>query len=369
MSDLAAELEPLFARFVEEHVLHGRVLRAADLCGPRVDLVAPLHQLIDRYQSITMALDGGLTAPDDRQAGAAPAEALPQFDGFQTIERLGAGGMGEVFKLRDLTLDRIVAGKVIRRDRPRRRASASSCARRARWRSSPTAASSASSSSGPTPIRPSSSWSTSTGSSSGRIGPSLEFAPARPRAHRHLRRARARARARPAAPRPEAVEHHGRRPARAADSRLRPQLRPSLSRPSQGHAALRRARTARSVAADRSAHRRLRARRGPLRAALRPSAVRRRDRRGSDCGDPRRPAAAAGRDRSAGPGTAAGDRAQGDGARPGAALQLGARPRRRPAALSRRADRCWRGRRCTPRRSACGSRRTCSRSASGSACG
>ena len=116
MSDMAAELEPLFARYVEEHVLHGRILAAADLCGPRVDLIAPLHQLIERYQSITVALDGGLAAPGDRQAVAAATEdALPQFAGFQTIERIGAGGMGEVFKLRDLTLNRIVAGKVIRR--------------------------------------------------------------------------------------------------------------------------------------------------------------------------------------------------------------------------------------------------------------
>ena len=36
----------------------------------------------------------------------------PRSTGFQTIERIGAGGMGDVFKLRDLTLDRIVAAKV-----------------------------------------------------------------------------------------------------------------------------------------------------------------------------------------------------------------------------------------------------------------
>ena len=38
------------------------------------------------------------------------------FEGFHTIERIGAGGMGEVFKLRDLRLDRIVAAKVLRPD-------------------------------------------------------------------------------------------------------------------------------------------------------------------------------------------------------------------------------------------------------------
>ena len=125
MSDHARELEPLFARYVEEHVLHGRVLAAGDLCGTRVDLIAPLVRLIERYQSITAlldtgldtGLDGGMGAPDDHQPPSPSADkVLPQFAGFQTIERLGAGGMGEVFKLRDLTLNRIVAGKVIRRD-------------------------------------------------------------------------------------------------------------------------------------------------------------------------------------------------------------------------------------------------------------
>ena len=123
MSD--SDLEPLFARYVEEHVLHGRVLAAAELCGPRVELIAPLDRLIARYQSITSLLDTDLNtmrdagpgAPGGHLAPAQPPDApLPQFAGFQTIERLGAGGMGEVFKLRDLTLDRIVAAKVIRRD-------------------------------------------------------------------------------------------------------------------------------------------------------------------------------------------------------------------------------------------------------------
>jgi len=113
MSDETSELEPLFARFVEEHVLHGRVLAAADLCGARADLVAPLDRLIARYRSITSVLDGE-PGPVDRPGPT--GDSLPQFDGFQTIERLGSGGMGEIFKLRDLTLDRIVAGKVIRRD-------------------------------------------------------------------------------------------------------------------------------------------------------------------------------------------------------------------------------------------------------------
>ena len=113
MSDSDPEIEALFARFVEQHVIHGRVLAAADLCGGRAHLIEPLDRLIDRYRSITRALDGGAEG-DERTAPT--GDALPEFEGFQTIERLGGGGMGEVFKLRDLTLNRIVAGKVIRRD-------------------------------------------------------------------------------------------------------------------------------------------------------------------------------------------------------------------------------------------------------------
>ncbi len=52
-----------------------------------------------------------------------PGRTLPLFDGFQTIERIGAGGMGEVFKLKDLRLDRIVAAKVVRAEGAARRTS------------------------------------------------------------------------------------------------------------------------------------------------------------------------------------------------------------------------------------------------------
>jgi serine/threonine protein kinase len=114
-SDNAADLEELFSDFVAAHVLDGRRLAAEDLCRDRPQLVEPLKALIDRYLSITAALDDrGATA-----SAAAPAVdtgGLPEFEGFQTIERLGAGGMGEVFKVRDLSLNRLVAAKVMRRD-------------------------------------------------------------------------------------------------------------------------------------------------------------------------------------------------------------------------------------------------------------
>jgi hypothetical protein len=129
MSGVSTDLESLFTAFVEAHVLDGRRVAAEDLCGSRPHLIAPLNALIQRYLSITTALD------DDGHAGGDVAldkgRPLPQFEGFQTIERLGAGGMGEVFKLRDLTLDRIVAAKVTRRD-PRAPAGAAEFLREAR---------------------------------------------------------------------------------------------------------------------------------------------------------------------------------------------------------------------------------------------
>jgi len=121
-----SELERCFAQFVEQHVLDGTRLPIESLVAGRPDLATPLRALVDRYLDLDATLDGGLAAPEGRPLRAAPTvatvatvpEALPAFEGFRTIERIGAGGMGEVYKLHDLTLERFVAAKVLRRRGP-----------------------------------------------------------------------------------------------------------------------------------------------------------------------------------------------------------------------------------------------------------
>jgi serine/threonine protein kinase len=158
------ELEARLARFVEHHVLHGECLAIESLCEGRPDLIEPLKKLVAEYLDLSAAMssaglkprptgersaeprprpisDGtprnsaasprpelveGRSASGDVEAGRRPPDAglesLPTFDGFRTIERLGRGGMGEVYKLHDLKLDRLVAAKIVRRDQRATRA-------------------------------------------------------------------------------------------------------------------------------------------------------------------------------------------------------------------------------------------------------
>jgi len=107
---MSSELTARFARYVERHVVDGVEPSAADLealVADRPDLLPELRALVDDYWQLTMRLDGPV----------APAvTAPPSLPGFRVVDRLGGGGMGEVYKLEDLTLHRVVAGKVIRAD-------------------------------------------------------------------------------------------------------------------------------------------------------------------------------------------------------------------------------------------------------------
>ncbi len=79
-------------------------------------LLPALRVLVERYEALAGML--AQSRPPLVEEPAPQEAPLPTFDGFRTIERLGRGGGGDVYKLLDLTLGRVVAGKVLRSDGP-----------------------------------------------------------------------------------------------------------------------------------------------------------------------------------------------------------------------------------------------------------
>jgi tetratricopeptide (TPR) repeat protein/predicted Ser/Thr protein kinase len=113
-----AGVETLFEGWVERHIVHGEELDPAVLCADRPEELLALQALIFRYRKLSDSLDGApMTVSRATAVTAGRAALLPAFEGFRTIERIGAGGMGEVYKLQDLKLGRFVAAKVLRADR------------------------------------------------------------------------------------------------------------------------------------------------------------------------------------------------------------------------------------------------------------
>ena len=111
MNDVA-ELEARLARLVEHHARFGELPAIDDVTSDRPDLRVALGALVNAYLTISQELDGGIAA----NTVALPSAAALEIDGFRTVERLGQGGMGVVYKLHDITLDRLVAAKVLHRD-------------------------------------------------------------------------------------------------------------------------------------------------------------------------------------------------------------------------------------------------------------
>ena len=118
------ELEALLAEIVLYHEQHGVLPPMDEFAARRPELGRDLVAMAYRYLAVSASLDTGAIDIDGWRADAAASSAgasgvpavLPAIEGFRTIERIGTGGMGEVYKLQDLKLDRIVAAKVIRRD-------------------------------------------------------------------------------------------------------------------------------------------------------------------------------------------------------------------------------------------------------------
>ncbi len=124
----SSDIEALLAQAIDHHVRRGELPAIEALAGGRADVAAELNRLLRHYLALSGELDGASDETVTRSIGeAAPtdvpartASAPPVIEGFRTIERIGHGGMGEVWKLEDLKLGRVVAAKVIRRDGARR---------------------------------------------------------------------------------------------------------------------------------------------------------------------------------------------------------------------------------------------------------
>lgn len=103
--------DPLLDALVtwEEQRAQGKRLSAEELCPNNGDLQGVLRRRIARREQLLAALE----LPLQSGLGAAPAKALPTLEGYEVSEIIGQGGMGVVFKARQLALNRTVAVKMI----------------------------------------------------------------------------------------------------------------------------------------------------------------------------------------------------------------------------------------------------------------
>ena len=113
-------LEELLAVYFEG-LERGAPPDPAELCRDDPDLAAELADCVAAFARLAPVLGAGAPwAVDDGTAEA----GLPSFPGYRTVERIGRGGAGDVYKLEDLTLGRTVAAKVLRPGSPLRATSA-----------------------------------------------------------------------------------------------------------------------------------------------------------------------------------------------------------------------------------------------------
>ncbi|MCZ6852387.1 MAG: hypothetical protein O7G86_00585, partial [Gammaproteobacteria bacterium] len=107
-------LATLLNRYVEQHLIEGDSPDIELLCKNHPELVEPLRAHVKRYRELDTRLSVSIEPLDELPL----PEQLPAFEGFRTVERLSVGGAGEVYKLEDLQLGRVVAAKIIRHDNP-----------------------------------------------------------------------------------------------------------------------------------------------------------------------------------------------------------------------------------------------------------